>query len=89
VSILRCGGMPPQQTVAGMLVLTAAVRGYAAIIANDPANPGQRDAETLVALASPEQSPYLSEAAAQPGQDLQAAFDFGIRAIATGLLPKH
>ena len=86
VGILRAGGMPPEHAVAGMHVLTAAVRGYAAIIANDLANPGQRDAETLVALASPEQFPYLSEAAAQPAQDLQAAFDFGIRAIAAGLL---
>ena len=86
VGILRAGGMPPEQAVAGMHVLTAAVRGYAAIIANDLDNPGQRDAETLVALAAPEQFPYLSEAAAQPAQDLQAAFDFGIRAIAAGLL---
>jgi len=85
--ILRDGGMSPEHAVAGMHVLTAAVRGYAAIIANDLANPGQRDAETLVALASPEQFPCLSEAAGQPHQDLQAAFEFGLKAIAAGLLP--
>ena len=70
---------------AGMHVLTAAVRGYAAIIANEMADPDQRDTEALVALASPEQFPYLSEAAAQPRQDTQAAFEFGLRAIASGL----
>jgi hypothetical protein len=69
-----------------MHVLTAAVRGYAAIIANEIADPGNRDTEALVALASPDQFPCLSEAAAQPRQDTQAAFEFGLRAIASGLL---
>jgi TetR/AcrR family tetracycline transcriptional repressor len=86
VGILRAGGIPPEHAVAGMHVLTAAVRGYAAIIANEMANPGEREAEARVALASPEQFPYLSEAAAQPHQDTQAAFEFGLRAIAVGLL---
>jgi AcrR family transcriptional regulator len=86
VGILRSGGVPPDHAVAGMHVLTAAVRGYAAIIANEMANPGQRDTEVLVALASPERFPHLSEAAAQPRQDTQAAFEFGLRAIAIGLL---
>lgn len=85
VAILRSGGVPPEHAVAGMHVLTAAVRGYAAIIANDMADPGHRDTEALVALASPDQFPYLSEAAAQPRQDTQAAFEFGLRAIAIGL----
>jgi len=87
VGILRSGGVPPQHAVAGVHVLTAAVRGYAAIIANETTDPGRRDAEALVALASPEQFPHLSEAAAQPRQDTQAAFEFGLRAIAVGLLP--
>ncbi len=86
VAILRSGGIPPEHAVAGMHVLTAAVRGYAAIIANEIADPGNRDTEALVALASPEQFPCLSEAAAQPRQDTQAAFEFGLRAIANGLL---
>jgi len=86
VAILRSGGLPPEHAMAGMHVLTAAVRGYAAIIANEMTDPGNRDSEALVALASPEQFPYLSEAAAQPRQDTQAAFEFGLRAIAIGLL---
>ena len=86
VAILRSGGVAPEHAVAGMHVLTAAVRGYAAIVANEMADPGSRDTEALVALAAPEQFPYLSEAAAQPRQDTQAAFEFGLRAIAMGLL---
>ena len=86
VGILRTGGVPSEHAVAGMHVLTAAVRGYAAIIANEMANPGEREAEALVALALPDRFPYLSEAAAQPHQDTQAAFEFGLRAIAAGLL---
>jgi AcrR family transcriptional regulator len=86
VGILRSGGVPPEHAVAGMHVLTAAVRGYAAIIANEMANPGEREAEALVALASPKQFPYLSEAAARPHQDTQAVFEFGLRAITIGLL---
>jgi AcrR family transcriptional regulator len=86
VGILRGGGASPEHAVAGMHVLTAAVRGYAAIIANEMANPGERDAEALVALASPEEFPHLSEAAAQPPQNTEAAFEFGLRAIAFGLL---
>jgi AcrR family transcriptional regulator len=86
VAILRSGGVPPEHAMAGMHVLTAAVRGYAAIIANEIADPGNRDAEALVALASPDRFPYLSEAAAQPRQDTQAAFELGLRAIADGLL---
>jgi TetR/AcrR family tetracycline transcriptional repressor len=86
VGILRSGGVPPEHTVAAMHILTSAVRGYAAIIANEAANPGQRDAETLAALASPDRFPHLCEAAAHPRQDTQAAFEFGLRAIAAGLL---
>jgi TetR/AcrR family tetracycline transcriptional repressor len=86
VAILRDGGLSLEQAMAGMHVLTAAVRGSATIIANEMADPGHRDTEALVALASPEEFPCLSEAAARPRQDPQAAFEFGLRAIAAGLL---
>ncbi len=86
VAILRDGGLSVAHAVAGMHVMTAAVRGYAAIIATQMADPVRRDVEGLVALASPGELPHLSEAAAQPRQDLQAGFDFGLRAIAVGLL---
>jgi TetR/AcrR family tetracycline transcriptional repressor len=86
VGILRSGGVPPEHAVAGVHILTAAVRGYAAILAHETADPGEHDAEALVALASPEEFPRLSEAASRPRQDTRAAFEFGLRAIVTGLL---
>ena len=86
VAILRCGGIPPEHTGIGKQLLPAAERSYAATIANETADACHRDTEALVALTSPEQFPYLSEAAAQPRQDPQAAFEFGLRAIAIGLL---
>jgi AcrR family transcriptional regulator len=86
VAILRCGGLSLEHAVAGMNVMTAAVRGYAALIATRMADSSHGDVEGSVALASPEEFPCLSEAAAQPQQDLQAQFEFGLRAIAIGLL---
>jgi TetR/AcrR family transcriptional regulator, tetracycline repressor protein len=86
VAILRSGGLSLENAVAGMHMLAAAVRGYAAIMAREAADPEERDAEGLVALCLPAGLPNLSEAAALPEQDLQAQFEFGLRAIAIGLL---
>jgi TetR/AcrR family transcriptional regulator, tetracycline repressor protein len=86
VAILRDGGLSLEHAVAGMNVVAAAVRGYAAIIATGAADPGRRDIEGLTALTSPEEFPNLSEAASKPQQDLHAQFEFGLRAIAIGLL---
>ena len=86
VAILRCGGLSLEHAVAGMNVMTAAVRGYAAIIVNEMADHDHGDVEGLVALASPEEFPHLSEAAAEPQPDPQAQFEFGLKAIAIGLL---
>ena len=69
-----------------MHMLAAAVRGYTAIMAREMAEPEQRGVEGLVAMTSPQGFPNLSEAAAQPEQDLQEQFEFGLRAIAIGLL---
>lgn len=86
VAILRQGGLSVEHATAGMNIMAAAVRGYAAIIATGMAHPEQHHVEENVALASREEFPFLSEAAAQPQQDLQAQLEFGLRAIAIGLL---
>lgn len=86
VTILRSGGLSLADAVAGMHMLAAAVRGYAAIMAREAADPEQRDVEGLVVLNLPAELPNLSEAAARPEQDLSAQFEFGLRAIAVGLL---
>lgn len=86
VAILRCGGLSVEDATAGMNIVAAAVRGYAAIIATSMADPEHHLVEEDVALTSREEFPYLSEAAAQPQQDLQAQLEFGLRALAIGLL---
>jgi TetR/AcrR family transcriptional regulator, tetracycline repressor protein len=86
VSILHEGGLSLPDAVAGTNVVAAAVRGYAAIIAAVTASPEHHHAEERVALGTPEEFPCLSEAAALPQRDLQAQFEFGLRAIARGLL---
>jgi TetR/AcrR family transcriptional regulator, tetracycline repressor protein len=86
VAILHSGGLSLEHAVVGMEVTTAAVRGYAPILANEVADPEQRDIEGQVALTSPHQFPCLSEAAALPRPDVRAQFEFGLRAIAAGLL---
>jgi putative N-acetylmannosamine-6-phosphate epimerase len=86
VAILRCGGLSVEHATAGMNIVAAAVRGYAAIIATSMADPEHHLVEENVALTSREEFPYLSEAAAHSRQDLQAQLEFGLRAIAIGLL---
>jgi hypothetical protein len=86
VGILRDGGLSLDHAVAGMNMVTAAVRGFAAMIATVMADPRHHDGEGLVALTSPADFPNLSEAASQPQQHLRAQFEFGIRALAMGLL---
>lgn len=89
VAILRDGGLSLEHAMAGMTIVTAAVRGYAAIVAAEMADPEHDDVEGQVALSSPEDFPHLSEAAVQPHPDVQAQFEFGLRAIAVGLLEPH
>lgn len=86
VRILRDGGLTLENAIAGMNVVTAAVRGYAAIIASETSDSAQHHVEELVALASPEEFPHLSQAAAHPRTDPWRQFEFGVRAIAIGLL---
>lgn len=86
VGILRDGGLTLERAMAGMNFVTAAVRGYAAIIATETSDSEQHHVEELVALASPEEFPHLSRAAAHPQQDPWVQFGFGLRAIAIGLL---
>ncbi|MHB1341338.1 MAG: TetR/AcrR family transcriptional regulator C-terminal domain-containing protein [Coriobacteriia bacterium] len=89
VAILRDGGLSLEHALAGMNIVTAAVRGYVSIVAAEMADPEHGDIEGRVALSSPLEFPHLSQAAAEPHQDLQAQFEFGLRAIAAGLLGPH
>jgi AcrR family transcriptional regulator len=79
VGILRDAGLPPVQAVAGMNAVAAAVRGLVGMAG------AHRQPGAAPPALPPEQFPHLLEALAC-GMDLNADFEFGIRALARGLL---
>ena len=85
--ILRDAGLPPNQAMAGMNAIAATVRGTVAMVADDSGDPPS--AEELEALAEtfpPEEFPHLREAAMCGADFLGTDFDFGVRALARGLV---
>jgi AcrR family transcriptional regulator len=74
VGVLRDAGLPPAQAIAGMNAIAAAVRGLAAIVPTDPGGPPP--AEAVVDLG---EAPLC-------GLDFLRDFEFGVRALAKGLL---
>lgn len=87
IGILRDAGLPPSQAMAGMNAIAATVRGTIAMVADDAATPPQP--EELAALAAQfpaDEFPHLLEAVACPSDFLNEDFEFGVRALARGLL---
>ena len=87
IGILRDAGLPPNQAMAGMNAIAATVRGTVAMVADDSGDPPS--AEELEALAEtfpPEEFPHLREAAMCGADFLGTDFDFGVRALARGLV---
>jgi TetR/AcrR family transcriptional regulator, tetracycline repressor protein len=80
LGVLRTAGLPPQQALAGMNAIAAAVRGAAGMAAFMGARTQAPDLlETLP-------FPHLREALLQAGDHFEYDFDFGLRALARGLL---
>jgi AcrR family transcriptional regulator len=87
VGILRDAGLPPNQAMAGMNAIAATVRGTVAMVADEPdAQPSAEDLEALAETFPAEEFPYLREAAMCDTDFLGVDFDFGIRALARGLV---
>ncbi len=85
LGILRDSGLPPNQAVAGMNAISAAVRGTVAMFAGRPIVEPTPDAIAAFAEQLPAgELPNLREAALCPS-DPVADFEFGIRALARGL----
>ena len=85
--ILRDAGLPPAQALAGMNAIAATVRGTVGMVADGPAEaPTPEQMAALAARFSPEEFPNLSEAALCSPDFMGADFEFGIRALARGLL---
>jgi AcrR family transcriptional regulator len=85
--ILRDAGLPPSQAMAGMNAIAATVRGTVAMVADGPAAPPSADAMRAMAEQFPAgEFPHLREASLCPADFLNDDFEFGIRALARGLL---
>lgn len=86
IGILRDAGLSPIDAMAGMNAIAAAVRGAAAMISAGGAEPPtQEEIETFASQFPAEEFPCLIESVQVP-QDFMRDFDFGIRALAQGLL---
>jgi len=89
IGILRAAGLPPGQAMAGMHAIAAAVRGIAGIADfGDVKHRNSKQVRTMLQDASPSQFPHLREAIRYTGDFLERDFEFGIRALARGLIAK-
>jgi AcrR family transcriptional regulator len=86
VGILRDAGLPPTQAMAGMNAIAATVRGTVGMVADESALATSEDWAAFGAQFPAQQFPHLREAALCSSDFLGADFEFGIRALARGLL---
>ena len=86
IGILREAGLPPAQAMAGMNAIAATVRGTVGMVADDSVSAASDQSASLADLFSPEAFPYLCESILCTPDFLGADFEFGIRALARGLL---
>jgi AcrR family transcriptional regulator len=87
IGILRDAGLEPSEALAGMNSIAAAVRGFVGMVAHRPVErPSGEKLEELTQEFSAEDFPYLREAMNCAGGFSDFGFDFGIRALARGLI---
>ena len=87
LGLLRAAGLPPELAMAGMNTIAAAVRGVVGMIATHPAGPPTPEArEAFARSLPPGEFPHLREAVRCGGDLLERDFEFGIRALARGLI---
>ena len=87
IGILRDAGLPPSRAMAGMNAIAATVRGTVAMVADDAAAPPTAEELTELSEQFPaDEFPRLREAAMCPTDFLNEDFEFGVRALARGLL---
>lgn len=87
IGVLRDAGLPPAEAFAGMNAIAAAVRGIAGMVAAGPGKrPSPEQQEAMAQGVSAGEFPYLYEAMPFAGELSDRGFDFGIRALARGLL---
>jgi AcrR family transcriptional regulator len=87
LGLLRTAGLPPAQAMAGMNAIAAAVRGVVGMIAahqGEPPAPGHREA--MLGQLPAGDFPHLREAILCADGGFERDFEFGIRALARGLM---
>ena len=86
VGILRDAGLAPSQAMAGMNAIAATVRGTIGMVGEATAPEQPEDLAALASQFPAAEFPHLLEAAMCPSDFLNEDFEFGIRALARGLL---
>jgi AcrR family transcriptional regulator len=87
IGVLRDAGLPPAEAFAGMNTIAAAVRGVAGMVAAGPdKRPSPEQLEAMAHSVTPDEFPRLLEAMPFAVDFSDRGFDFGIRALARGLL---
>lgn len=87
IRILREAGLTPVQAMAGMNAIAAAVRGIAAMVATSGTQPPTpEEVRALAELFPADEFPNLREAAMCGSDFLGHDFEFGVRALARGLV---
>jgi AcrR family transcriptional regulator len=84
--ILRAAGLPPAEAFAGMNVIAAAVRGFTGMLASGDKKPAREQMEAMARSFPTGEFPHLREAMPFAFEFADRGFDFGIRALARGLL---
>jgi AcrR family transcriptional regulator len=87
IGILRDAGLPPSRAMAGMNAIAATVRGTIGMLIDDGDElPTPEELEAMLDVFPADEFPHLREAALCPTDFVNADFEFGIRALARGLL---
>jgi len=86
VGILRDAGLAPSQAMAGMNAIAATVRGTIGMVGEATAPEQPEDPAALASQFPAAEFPHLLETAMCPSDFLNEDFEFGVRALARGLL---
>jgi AcrR family transcriptional regulator len=86
IGILRDAGLPPAEAMSGMNVIAAAVRGFVGMIATGVTKPSRDAIEVMDRSYPAGEFPHLREAMPFAFDFADRGFDFGIRALARGLI---
>lgn len=87
IGILRDAGLPPAQAVAGMNAIAATVRGSVGTAPDgSEGSPNTADVEVLAEQFPADEFPYVRESLPCWGESRDEDFEFGVRALARGLI---